>query len=380
MAVNRPVKILMICTVKLDVNGITRWILNYSRKISSPGMDIHIVAPNIVDNAKMRDDILESGIHLYELPVRKENTLKYFLELIGLIRREKYDIVHVHGNSCTEGIELLAARIGGCRIRIAHSHNTTCQHQVTHMLLMRPLFEFSCTHRFACGENAGKWLFGRKPFEIIPNSVDLEKYRFDAGKREQMRKRLGIEKEVKLLGHIGTFNYQKNQEFLVELLNELLYKYHENCRLIFLGDGEEKASVEKLAEERNLSHSILFEGQVGEVENYLQAMDCFLLPSRFEGLPYVAIEAQAAGLPVLMSNNISKETMIGKNVQFLPIDEGTGKWAEAILRMDWSRQELPEQMKRFSLDYSARLLKEKYYNLALNGKNRYDGKKQYKKK
>ena len=169
-------------------------------------------------------------------------------------------------------------------------------------------------------------------------------------------------------------------EFLVELLNELLYKYHENCRLIFLGDGEEKASVEKLVEERNLSHSILFEGQVDEVENYLQAMDCFLLPSRFEGLPYAAIEAQAAGLPVLMSNNISKETMIGKNVQFLPIDEGTGKWAEAILRMDWSRQELPEQMKRFSLDYSARLLKEKYYNLALNGKNRYDGKKQYKKK
>ena len=112
MAVNRPVKILMICTVKLDVNGITRWILNYSRKISSPGMDIHIVAPNIVDNAKMRDDILESGIHLYELPVRKENTLKYFLELIGLIRREKYDIVHVHGNSCTEGIELLASRLG----------------------------------------------------------------------------------------------------------------------------------------------------------------------------------------------------------------------------------------------------------------------------
>lgn len=319
-------KVLIISTVSLAKNGIATCILNYYHAIDNSEIQMDIVAPNIVDK-ELKNDLKSNGSKVYELTMRKTSTVKYFLKLINIIRENKYDIIHAHGNSCTLAIEMIAALLGGCKVRIAHSHNTSCEYMKVHKLL-RPLFNLTCTHGFACGEDAGRWLFRNKKFTVIKNGIDMAKYQYDEKIRNEYREKLNVKDEI-LIGHIGLFNYQKNHEFLIQVLLELQKNSLKKFKLMLIGDGELKASIEKLVQKFHLSEYVIFTGNVDNVTDYLQAIDMFLLPSRYEGLPYVLVEAQAAGLPCIVSDNVAREANLTDMLEFMSLSDSK-IWAQRI--------------------------------------------------
>lgn len=308
-------KVLLINTVPLEKNGISTFILNSAIILSKRGIHVTILAPNLVDTA-LKSKLKQNNIQLKQITNRKHQPLNYFNKLRKFLRKERFDIVHVNGNSTTMAIELLAAKLSKVKLRIAHSHNTTTQHPVINKLL-RPLFEFSVNGRLACNEAAGKWLFRSKTFVVIPNGINLLEYKFDVNKREKIRKDLGINKKEILLGHVGEFNYQKNQIFLIQLLKRLPSNY----KLVLIGQGENLENLRRKVKEQYLNNRVVFTGVIDNVADYLDAMDVFLLPSKFEGQPFVLIEATASGLNCIVSSAVSPENDLVTNLKFVDLKD-----------------------------------------------------------
>ncbi len=316
-------KILLISTNDLNDNGISTFIIN-NAKLLSQRNDVHvdILAPNYVDS-NIKKNLKKYNVMVFRIASRNSNPCKYFFSLIKLLKKKKYDILHVNGSSTIMSIELAAGFFAGVKVRIAHSHNTVCEHKNLNRLLQFP-FEFFVNKRIACNDAAGKWLFKKKPFIVINNGIFLNQYQYNSNTRQNIRHNLNIDKHDILLGHVGTFNYQKNQLFLLKVLKKMPNKY----KLIFIGSGPDKDNVQKKAEKLGLKNRVIFTGTVYNVPEYLSAIDIFCLPSRFEGQPFVVIEASANGLPVILSNNVSKEVNLTGKLNFIELN--IEKWVKEI--------------------------------------------------
>lgn len=200
----------------------------------------------------------------------------------------------------------------------------------------------------AVSPEAGKKLFLNKKFEYIPNAIDTSKYSFSSSSRQEVRKNLGIGKEEILLGHVGRFSKQKNHKFLVKTFKEL-HKINENYRLILIGEGELKTKITKLVEKLGLQNYIYFVGFKANVSEFYSAMDVLLLPSFYEGMPTVAVEAQANGLPVIVSNEISK-SLSKRGISYLPIHNGIQPWVSKILEVSKNQNNLVREKIHFQDD------------------------------
>lgn len=350
-------KVLMIITVDLGKNGISTCVLNYCSELIRYGAEMHILAPNHVENG-LKERLGKQGIKLHEIMFRNSNTTKYFLQVFKLIKKEKYDVVHVHGNSATMAVELTAAFFAGCRVRIAHSHNTTCEHQRAHKLLL-PLFNKMYTQGVACGSDAGRWLFGTRVFTVLPNGLEITRYEYNSSAARAYRTGKGVRDDEILLGHIGIFNYQKNHEFLVTMFSELLQR-SKKYKLILVGDGELYGQIRELVKALEIDRSVLFAENENDIPSCLSAMDLFLLPSRFEGLPYVLVEAQASALPCIVSGEVTKEADLTGLLFFV---DGFAKeeWIKEIQghRKGHAIENYPDIQKA---------LREKGYDIRYNGK------------
>lgn len=347
-------KVLLINTVNLEANGISTFIINTASQLAKNNIDVTILAPNKV-NRGLVITLKRQDIHLKQILGRMSNPIKYFNNLKIYLSSEKFDVVHVNGNSTTMAIELFAAKLAKIKLRIAHSHNTKTEHSFTNKLL-RPLFNYSVNGRLACNEASGKWLFKRKKFIIVRNGIDLNKYKYSLEQRKKIRKELDIKPNQKLLGHVGYFNYQKNQIFLVHILKKLPNDY----KLIFIGEGNDLKNVKVKVDECGLKDRVIFTGNVTNVPDYLSAMDLFLLPSRFEGQPFSLIEATANGLGCIVSDRVSPESDLAGNIEFLSIgDADQIKWEESIKKENLSDRE------RKSALYKNKL-KDKGYSLIDN--------------
>lgn len=315
-------KVLMINTIKLEKNGVTTFILNSCSSLRDEKVNVSIGASNNID-PELQKILNNKQITFIKLPNRKKNIFKYFTFLIKMLTQQQYDVVHINGNSTTMAIELLAAKVAGIKVRVAHSHNTLTEHPIFNKIF-RPLFESTVNGRVACNVAAGKWLFGKQKFLVIKNGIFFNKYKYNQKKRKAIRKSLNLSENNILLGHVGFFNYQKNQEFFIELMKELDNKY----KLLLIGNGDLYDQFNEKVKENKLEHRIFTIGTVSNVPDYLSAMDIFLLPSRFEGQPFVIIEALAAGLPCIISDKVSKEIDVTSNSSFIPLDYN--KWNESI--------------------------------------------------
>lgn len=353
-------KVLCINSNQLKNDGITNSILNYYDHMDRLDMEVDLLkTADIAPEIKGR--IQEIGLRVVFTQYRK-HVIRYILSTAKLIRKNRYEIVHVHGSSAILSIDLLAAWLGGCRVRIAHSRNTKCDHKVIDKLL-RPLFNVLCTERFACGQDAGRWLFGDRPFIVIKNGKDIAKFRFDPEVRESVRRTYGWTDHV-VVGHVGNFNYQKNHEFLIRVFAEL-YKKNKKYRLVLMGSGTSyfdaaKEQVKKLG----LEEAVLFMGSITNVPEMLQAMDLMLFPSRFEGLPNVVLEWQISGLPAIISDKITKECKVTELIQYLPIDKGEKIWTDEVLNMVI----VPEDRKLQSEEACIRM-REAQFDIQENAKN-----------
>ena len=316
-------KVLIVSTVGLIYDGITSVITSYLQAMDLDGLEVY-VAGTIDIKPNIRKQIKDCGCTVVEFPNRRTDTIKYFISLTKFIRKNHIDVVHAHGNSATLAVEMVAAWLGGCKKRIAHSHNTKCD-QVKADKLLRPIFYFFYTDGLACGEAAGKWLFGNRKFEILANGRDVEKYKFNPKTREKVRTSLGIKNEL-AIGHVGGFAEQKNHRFLVEIYRELR-KLEPNCKLFMIGDGSLKPEIEKLCEGLNVT----FTGAIDNIPDYLNAMDGMLLPSLFEGLPLVVVEWQINGLPCVVSDAVTNECGFTSFIGFESLQSSPATWANELL-------------------------------------------------
>ena len=317
-------RVLHVFTVPVTRNGITMFALQRQPGLRAAGVAVDFVSPGAVEADLLRQ-IDGEGARVFVL-AQKRPGRAYLGALSALVRWERYDIVHAHGNSSSLFFEMLAARLGGCRARVAHSHNTTCNH-IRQDRYLRPLFYRSYTAAAACGNDAGKWLFETRPFTVLPNAVDIARFRFNPQTRAHMRAALGIDEGEMVLGHVGRFNGQKNHRFLLEVFKAFL-ALRPNARLLLVGDGYLEA--EARAQAAPLGQRVIFAGSVPNPEAYLCAMDSMALPSLFEGFPTVLLEWQCAGLPTLVSDRVTREAALTPLARYLPLEAGAAAWAEAL--------------------------------------------------
>ena len=306
----------------------------------------------------LENQIKDSNSRYYKLPQRNK-FISYFFELSKICK--KYDCIYVHSNSATATIELLTAKLSGVKQRIIHIHNSTCTHIRIHNML-KPFFFHSYTLAIACSGLAGEWAFGKKhPYYVLNNAIDVLKYRFSETVRFQVRRELSLENKL-VIGHVGKFNKQKNHLFLLDVFREIL-KRNRDAKLLLVGDGELKENIENKISEQQLTNSVILVGMKTNVENYLQAMDVFVFPSLYEGMPLSVLEAQASGLECILSDSITKDVDITNKVIFMSLKKSAKDWSEVILstntknRTESSSENIKKMKdKKFDINTNAKVL------------------------
>jgi glycosyltransferase involved in cell wall biosynthesis len=250
-----------------------------------------------------------------------------------------HGVVHVHTASPTSFVYLLAAMFAGKRVRVAHSHATdlettagSLQHRIHRVL--QPVLRWAATDLLACSRAAGDWLFGinaRRSVRVLPNAIDVGDFRFSPMARKELRRLLDLEDRM-VVGHIGRFAEQKNHQFLIKIFEEVV-RLEPAAVLVLVGDGPFMAGVQAQVKAAGMEDSVRFLGLRGDVPGLLQAMDLFLLPSQFEGLPLVLVEAQAAGLPCLASSIVTDEVRLTGLLEFLDLADEPTVWAARAIEM-----------------------------------------------
>lgn len=326
-------RILVITTVKVGYDGLTNHIFSYISNMDKKDMQIDFVSARGIDE-KIMPQLKSVGFHeIYRLEFRDTHHYRYFKDLLKLIKTNKYDIIHAHGNSATLAIDLAAARLAGCKVRIAHSHTTSCKHKVFNICL-KPLFYMCCTDGFACGCEAGQWLFGNKPFKVLPNGKEIDKYRFNPTVREEYRRKLSLHDRKVAIGNVAAFEHKKNHKFLISLFQDLIQKDDRYEMYLFGIEGETLKDVNERIRASGLENKIHYMGTKDNIQDYMQAMDIMLLPSLYEGFPVSVIEWQINGLSCILSDTITRDCNFLGNIRFLPINKGTEPWVDEIMAMN----------------------------------------------
>lgn len=267
----------------------------------------------------------------------------------------RFEVVHGHMTS-TASIYLPIAKKYGVPVTIAHARSAGVDKGIkgaVTYLIRRPLRK-KCDYMFACSMLAAKAVFGENNAKngrvtIVPNAIDAKLFIYNEEVRNRMRQKLSLEDKF-VIGHVGRFHYAKNHEYLLVIFEEIA-KQRENARLLLLGEGGRMEEMKEKAAALGIADKVMFAGNRKEVWNYYQAMDFFLFPSRFEGLPGTVVEAQAAGLRCLISDTIAEEVKITKLVTAYSIEEKPEKWAEYVLsHADYERKDYYEQIVKAGYD------------------------------
>ena len=297
--------------------GVESVIMNYYRHLDHNKVQFDFICDE--DSTRIPyNEIKKLGGRVFLVP-KYQNLPKYLKALEKLFKENQYRIVHSNINTLSV-FPLYAAKKAGVPIRISHSHSTSNPKEWKRNLIkniLRPFSKLYATDYFACSELAGRYLFGNKAFDqgevkIIHNAIDIDKFKFDEVARKKLRKELGIKDNTVVIGHVGRFVQQKNHTFLVDVFKEY-HKKNPDSKLLLVGSGPLEDKIKKKVEKLGLKDSVLFLGQRDDINKLYSAMDVFCLPSLYEGLPVVGVEAQAAGLPCVFSDKITNDTVITKD-------------------------------------------------------------------
>lgn len=317
--------LIVITTAFVPAGGLTGVVMNYYRKIDKRDILIDIASTNKAP-ITLTEEIKLYGSHYYCLN-RRSFILSYFFKLYKLCKN--YDIIHVNGNSATTFIELLAAKLAGIKIRINHNHTSIPYHRKTSNMVY-PFFKNLVTERIACSDLAGKWLYRDGDFFILKNAVDVDKYQYNKETRKIVRGALGIKDDCCILGHVGKIYKPKNHSYLVRIFAEF-FKHAPNSKLLLVGDGVMRAEIEELVSKLRLREHVIFAGLRMDIPDMLQAMDFFVFPSIWEGMPLSVLEALSSGLTCVISDHITKDVMIGPHIHSLQIESDPVLWADFML-------------------------------------------------
>lgn len=328
----KPIRVLHILQ-RMEAGGTQALLMNIYRKIDRNKVQFDFLV-EYPDKQFYDGEIKQLGGKVYYSTVREDLNIPKFTKLLKKILKDNpsYKIVHVHtysiGYFC-----LKAAKEMGVPIRIAHSHNNETVHDSKYLfkLALQKIYTIHATDLFACSEEAGKYLFKDKPFRVLKNAIDSQQFIANENTRREVRQELGLENKF-VIGHVGRMHPQKNQDFLIDVFAEIKKK-KPNAELILVGTGPLEEKVRSKVADKGLTESVHFLGNRKDMNRIYQAMDVFVFPSLFEGLGIVAIEAQAAGVPIVCSEGLPPETDITPIYRKLLLSDGSEKWANAALEM-----------------------------------------------
>lgn len=326
-----------------ETGGIESFLANVLCNMDLTGLDVSIVAERIKGSV-FTSTLQLLGIQFVEL-TGKPHSFQNFSRFQSLLEQQHYDVVYLN---LYQGLALRYAAIAkraGVPRRIAHSHNSDLRRSSTRLfkLLMHHLAKFRyskyATDFWACSADAAAFLFSSRAlmqYRFIPNGIDTGRFRFQQSFRDEVRQSLGLSNSF-VIGNVGRLCYQKNQEFLIDLLAGFLPACP-NAVLMLVGDGPDESRLLAKAHEMGVSNQVLFLGTTQHIEKFYCAMDVFAFPSRFEGLGIAAVEAQCAGLPVLCAEGLPQEVKCSSSLQFLPLGQGIKPWLEALGHLSKSTQ------------------------------------------
>ena len=331
--------------------GIESYLLGMTSKIKKYGIQFDFVSD--FDSMAYADELRRNGSRLYFIPAKGKKLPQHLGAMRKLLRdHPEYQTVYFNildaGAAFTASVPWLMGR----RI-VVHSHNGSTEKMRLHRMC-RPFLNRMADERAECSELAAEYMFGkrqqsRKPAVIIPNAIRADRYYFNENTRTEYRGKLGLDDRF-VICHVGRMTEQKNPFRLIDIFGEL-YRLEPKAELLYIGTGELEEQVKAYIKDQPCADRIRLLGVRQDVSELMQASDVFLLPSLYEGLPIVAIEAQASGLPVVLSSNITSETDITGDLCFLDLEKSSREWAEAILKYkNFSREDSREAVRKAGYD------------------------------
>lgn len=332
---NKPIRVLQIIGIVCG-GGVEAVIMNYYRHIDRAKIQFDFVVDGF-ERTTLDDEVESMGGKVYHVTPYQKNVFKYMCDIAHIIRENHYMIVHSNMNTIS-AFSLFVAWLNRVPVRILHNHSMAVPNEGMRTVMkniLRPFAKLFANQYFACSKISGTWMYGRKRMEngqvkIVNNAVDVDKFAYNADVRDILRKELGISSDTFVMGHIGRFAFQKNHSFLVDIFAEV-HKRNPKSVLVLVGDGELRSQIENKVTQLNIGDSVKLLGLRKDTARLYNIMDVFVMSSWYEGLPVVAVEAQANGLRCLLSDRISKESKINDNVEFLSLNPGAAVWAEKIL-------------------------------------------------
>lgn len=302
---------------------------------------------NAKDKCFYEDEINALGGRIYRIPSKSENTMAFKKQLGAVVRDNGYDHVLRITSSAAGFMDLKIAKGAGAAVCCARSSNSsdgnTLKSRLVHRL-GRLLYNRYVDVKIAPSDLAAAYTFGKRAYRngdvhILHNAVDLNVFRYDPAARKRIRSALGITDDVTLVGHIGRFNTQKNHEFLLDIY-DAIHKKNSSAKLMLVGNGTLENEIRAKVDRLGLNDSVIFTGVRNDVPELLSAMDVFVFPSFYEGMPNTVIEAQATGLPCVIADTITREADITGLVSYLSLSQSADAWALAALdRVNAERQD-----------------------------------------
>lgn len=379
---NRESRVLRVLQVGMTHNlgGIETYLIEQFRHLDKSKIDYDFV--NITGEYSIcyEDEILASGSKIFKVVSRHKNPLLHYWQWFNILLQNKgvYDVIVLNTNSLEYVFPLVLGKIFGIPVRVIHSHNSGFENKqgLARRLLVgmnKKLLAWSANLRFACSQFAGQWMFKDNPYHVIYNAIDIHKYDADLIVREETRNALGLHTELTLL-HVGRFSYQKNHSFLLDIFKEV-HVIQPDSALLLVGDTTEESEflteVKRKIKAYGLENVVRLLGRRDDVNKIMQAADVLVMPSFFEGLTVVGIEAQASDLPLLLSDTVTKELGLLPSTQFISLEAGPTAWAEAIVNSkQHNRQSRYEELKAAGYDIGnetervEKLLIDAYHELA----------------
>lgn len=314
------------------------------------------------------DEIISLGGKIFHITPKSEGMIKNFISIKQIVKKNRYVYVLRTSQHSLSALELFAAQLGGAKVRIFRSSNSNTTTGNKKELLLHKLCAFMprvfANVRIAPSTEAAEFMFGKKCIEkgkafLLHNAVDLKVYHYDEKARIKYRREFNCENAL-VIGHVGRFNQQKNHFFLIEIFKEIL-QVKPNSKLVLIGTGELEEKIKKKVEDEHISDKVIFTGVRRNVQEILSAFDVFVFPSLYEGMPNTVIEAQATGVPCVISNTITREVDITGLVEFVDLSISARQWAEKIVTINLTHKDIRQDF--VNNKYTIESVVEEFLNL-----------------
>ncbi|WP_050637182.1 glycosyltransferase [Candidatus Stoquefichus sp. SB1] len=352
----------------LNIGGAETYIYNTISRLNNSKYHIDFVLQNKKnDNHNLINLCKKNNSKLYYVSPFTKWFFPQLFQLNKILKNNEYQIIHIHMNSMLNIIPIIMGRLNGLKI-IIHSHSTQNNSgrivgKAIHLFNRKMILNFIKTVNIACSEKAGIWMFDKRPFILIDNAVQIDQFIYSKDAKIKLKEKNMIYEE-KVIGHIGRYVDVKNHFFIIKVFNEYI-KIHPNTKLVLIGEGELKEQVNEYISYLGIEKNIIELNNQSNINEYYSLFDCFLFPSKFEGFPFVLVEAQIAGLPIIASTNVTKSVDLFGKIEFVSLENDISDWVSKIdkcLNQNINRNENNKELmeSKYNIDNSVKKIEKIY--------------------